>query len=145
MVQPSHAYMTTGKTIAFTIQTFVGKLMSLLLRQTWVCGRDDSSLSWHLPVWQLLGSWDPGWLILAPTVLSIRPCIQLELSKHAELTPGKFSQWSWGIQVPKPLGSEPGLLPPRAAAPVLHGHPWQTPCQFWDPPAWALPRFNWVP
>lgn len=35
--------------------------------------------------------------------------------------------------MPKPLGSEPGLLPPRAAAPVLHGHPWQTPDQFWDP------------
>ena len=31
IVQPSHPYMTTGKTIALTIQTFVGKLMSLLL------------------------------------------------------------------------------------------------------------------
>ena len=30
MVQLSHAYMTTGKTIALTIQTFVGKVMSLL-------------------------------------------------------------------------------------------------------------------
>ena len=30
MVQLSHPYMTTGKTIAMTIQTFVGKLMSLL-------------------------------------------------------------------------------------------------------------------
>ena len=29
-VQLSHPYMTTGKTIAFTIQTFVGKVMSLL-------------------------------------------------------------------------------------------------------------------
>ena len=29
-VQPSHPYMTTGKTIAFTRQTFVGKVMSLL-------------------------------------------------------------------------------------------------------------------
>ena len=28
-VQPSHPYMTTGKTIALTRQTFVGKLMSL--------------------------------------------------------------------------------------------------------------------
>ena len=110
MVQPSHPYMTTGKTIAFTIQTFVGKLTSLLL--TWVCGRGDSFLSWHLPVWQPLGSWDPGWLILASTVLSIRTCIQLELSKYTELTPEQFSQWPWGIQVPKPLGSEPGLLPP---------------------------------
>ena len=29
-VQLSHAYMTTGKTIALTRQTFVGKVMSLL-------------------------------------------------------------------------------------------------------------------
>ena len=31
MVQLSYLYMTTGKTIALTIQTFVGKVMSLLL------------------------------------------------------------------------------------------------------------------
>ena len=31
MVQLSHPYMTTGKTIALNRQTFVGKLMSLLL------------------------------------------------------------------------------------------------------------------
>ena len=30
MVQFSHPYMTTGKTIALTRQTFVGKVMSLL-------------------------------------------------------------------------------------------------------------------
>ena len=30
MVQLSHSYMTTGKTIALTIQTFVGKIMPLL-------------------------------------------------------------------------------------------------------------------
>ena len=30
MVQLSHLYMTTGKTIALTGQTFVGKVMSLL-------------------------------------------------------------------------------------------------------------------
>ena len=30
MFQLSHPYITTGKTIAFTIQTFVGKVMSLL-------------------------------------------------------------------------------------------------------------------
>ena len=31
MVQLSHPYMTTGKTVALTRQTFVGKVMSLLL------------------------------------------------------------------------------------------------------------------
>ena len=30
MVQTSHSYMTAGKTIALTRQTFVGKVMSLL-------------------------------------------------------------------------------------------------------------------
>ena len=30
MVQLSHLYMTTGKTIALAISTFVGKVMSLL-------------------------------------------------------------------------------------------------------------------
>ena len=30
MVQLSHLYMTTGKTIALTIETFVGKMISLL-------------------------------------------------------------------------------------------------------------------
>ena len=30
MVQLSHPYMTTGKTIALTIRTFVGKVMPLL-------------------------------------------------------------------------------------------------------------------
>ena len=30
MVQLSHPYMTTGKTIALNIQTFVGRVMSLL-------------------------------------------------------------------------------------------------------------------
>ena len=30
MVQPSRSYMTTGKTIALTVWTFVGKVMSLL-------------------------------------------------------------------------------------------------------------------
>ena len=31
IVQLSHPYMTTGKTIAYTRQTFVGKIMSLFL------------------------------------------------------------------------------------------------------------------
>ena len=33
MVQLSHPYMTTGKTIAFTRWTFVGKVMSLLFNK----------------------------------------------------------------------------------------------------------------
>ena len=37
MVQLSHLYMTTGKTIALTIWTFVGKVMSLFLNILSVC------------------------------------------------------------------------------------------------------------
>ena len=33
LVQLSHLYMTTGKTIAFTTRTFVGKVMSLLFNK----------------------------------------------------------------------------------------------------------------
>ena len=33
MVQLSHPYMTAGKTIAWTIQTFVGKVISLLFNR----------------------------------------------------------------------------------------------------------------
>ena len=33
MVQLSHLYMTTGKSIALTTQTFVGKVMSLLFNK----------------------------------------------------------------------------------------------------------------
>ena len=33
IVQLSHSYMTTGKTIALTRQTFVGKVMSLLFNK----------------------------------------------------------------------------------------------------------------
>ena len=40
IVQLSHPYMTTGKTIALTRQTFVGKVMSLL----WICCLDWSKL-----------------------------------------------------------------------------------------------------
>ena len=36
MVQLSHSYMTTGKTIALTILTLVGKAMSLLFISTMV-------------------------------------------------------------------------------------------------------------
>ena len=45
MVQLSHPYMTTGKTIALTIRTFVGKVMSLLrwsiLKWLSLCSRTE--------------------------------------------------------------------------------------------------------
>ena len=43
MVQFSHPYMTTGKTIALTVRTFVGKVMSLLFNtQSKVCNSSSS-------------------------------------------------------------------------------------------------------
>ena len=42
-VQLSHPYMTTGKTIALTSWTFVGKVMSLLLNML------SSTLAWKIP------------------------------------------------------------------------------------------------
>ena len=36
MVELSHPYMTTGKTIALTVWTFVGKVMSLFFNMLFV-------------------------------------------------------------------------------------------------------------
>ena len=44
MVQLSHPYMTTGKTIALTRWTFVGKMMFLLFMAT-----HSSTLAWKIP------------------------------------------------------------------------------------------------
>ena len=63
MVQLSHPYMTTGKTIALTTQTLVGKVMSLLLNM----------LSWFVIAFLAMGnylliSWmqSPSAVILEP-------------------------------------------------------------------------------
>ena len=59
MVLFSHLYMTTGKTIAFTIQTFVGKVLSLLFNmlprsviafpQEKAMATHSSTLAWRIP------------------------------------------------------------------------------------------------
>ena len=57
MVQLSHPYMTTGKTIALTMRTFVGKVMFLL------CNTLSSFVIAFLPRSKhLLISWLPGGL-----------------------------------------------------------------------------------
>ena len=68
MVQLSHPYMTTGKTIALTVWTFVSKVMSLLLNT--LC------LSAFLPRSKhLLISWlqSPSAVILEPKKI-VSPC-----------------------------------------------------------------------
>ena len=65
-VQLSHPYMTTGKTIALTRWTFVGKVMSLLLNMlsmlviTFLPRSNHLLISWLQPT-RLLCPWDfPG-------------------------------------------------------------------------------------
>ena len=82
MVQLSHSYMTTGKTIALTIQTFVGKMMSLLFNML------SRFLIAFLPRSKcLLISWlqSPSAVILEPkkiksvTISTFSPTICLEV------------------------------------------------------------------
>ena len=81
-VQISHPYMTTGKTIALTTRTFVGKVMSLLFNM----------LSWLVITFlpkskHLLISWlqSPSAVILEPrkiksdTVSTVSPSISHEV------------------------------------------------------------------
>ena len=65
IVQQSHPYMTTGKTIAFTRRTFVGKVMSLLLNMLSRLVMTFLSRCKHLLI-----SWlqSPSAMILEPTI-----------------------------------------------------------------------------
>ena len=75
MVQLSHLYMTTGETVALTIWTFVGKVMSLLLK---TLSRFDIAFlprSKHLLI---------SWLQSPSTVI-------LELKKIKSVTVSTFS------------------------------------------------------
>ena len=63
MLQLSHSYMTAGKTITLTIQTFVSKMMSLLFNvlSRFVMEKEmathSSVLAWRIP-----GTGEPGGL-----------------------------------------------------------------------------------
>jgi len=82
LVQLSHPYMTTGKTIALTRQTFVGKLMSLLLNMLSRLVTTFPPRSKHLLI-----SWvqSPSAVILEPkkinsdTVSTVSPSISYEV------------------------------------------------------------------
>jgi len=49
IVQLSHPYMTTGKTIALTRWTFVGKVMALLFNMLSIMAPHSSILAWKIP------------------------------------------------------------------------------------------------
>ena len=78
MVQLSHPYTTTGKTIALTVQTFVGKVMSLLFNMLSQFVIDFLPRSKHLLFSGLLS---PSTVILEPkkikaiTVSTVSPPI----------------------------------------------------------------------
>ena len=82
LVQLSHPYMTTGKTIALTRQTFVGKVMSLLLNMLSRLVTTFPPRSKHLLI-----SWvqSPSAVILEPkkinsdTVSTVSPSISYEV------------------------------------------------------------------
>ena len=70
IVQHSHPYMTTGKTIALTRRTFVGKVISLLLNMLSVLVRTFLPRSKHLLI-----SWvqSPSAMMLGPPKQSLFP------------------------------------------------------------------------
>ena len=76
MVQLSHSYMTTGKTIALTRQTFVSKIMSQLFKVTVLPGERVR------PVWR--------------QATSARDCASFPLEKERDWTRSQFApspQW----------------------------------------------------
>ena len=73
IVQLSHPYMTTGKTITLTRRTFVGKVMSLFFNML------SSSVTTFLPKSKpLLISWpqSPSAVVLEPPKNKVRHCFQ---------------------------------------------------------------------
>ena len=88
IVQLSHPYMTTGKTIALTRWTFVGKAMSLLFNMLPML-----VITFHPRSKHLLISWlqSPSAVILEPkkiksdTVSTVSPSISHEVLGHNAL------------------------------------------------------------
>ena len=93
IVQLSHPYMTTGKTIALTRRNFVGKVMSLLINML-------SRLVWVIKMW--VGSWVRRLWSPAPTT---QLTAQLTLTCRA----GDWFCLAVSLQ-PSKLGEEAFLL-----------------------------------
>ena len=64
MVQLSHPYMTTGKTIGLTLRTFVSKVMSLLFNMLANFVILEKEMATHSGVlaWRIPGTEEPGGL-----------------------------------------------------------------------------------
>ena len=95
-VQLSHPYMTTGKTIALTRRTFVGKVMSLLFNMLFRLVITFLPRSKHLLI-----SWlqSPSAVILEPekiksdTVSTVSPSISHEVMEPDSFSDLKYSQF----------------------------------------------------
>ena len=121
IVQLSHPYMTTGKTIALTRQTFVDKVMSLLL----ICclgwssekamATHSSTLAWKIP-WmedpgrlQFMGSRRVGHLLSDFTFTFHFLALEKEMATHSTVL-------AWRI----PGTAETGGLPSMGSHRVGH-------------------------
>ena len=93
MVQLSHAYMTTGKIIALTIQTFVSKVMSPLfntLSRFVIAFQGASIFSFHSPSAGILELRKTKSL----TVSIVSPCICHEVSTSCKMQVGWLTSWN---------------------------------------------------
>ena len=114
MVQLSHPYMTTGKSIALAIWTFVGKVISLL------CNMLSGFLITFLPgSKRLLISWlqSPSAVILEPkkiksvTVSIVSPCICYEVMGLGAMILFECYVLSQLFHSPSSLSSRGSLIP----------------------------------
>ena len=126
MVQLSHPYMTTGKTIALTRQTFVGKVMSLLFNKLSRLVIAFLPRSKHLLI-----SWfqSLSTVILDPKkIKSVTVCTLLPSICHEVVMPG-LPGWLSGKEFTsdaEDAGDAMGLIPGLGRSPGGgHGNPLQ--------------------
>ena len=96
IVQLSHPYMTTGKTIALSRQTFVGKVMQGR-GKIWVCLSFPPQIKPGSDVWV----YSPQTLMPRPTdsksaLLSLSPAPSLEISVKGTLFPASIREGAKG-------------------------------------------------
>ena len=95
--QLSHPYMTTGKTIALTRQTFAGKVMSLFLNMLsrlviTFLPRSKCANSWCQGSYQTLHP--PRWILFIPIVSKpTRPLLTFKVLSHPSYLSGS-STWA---------------------------------------------------
>ena len=117
MIQLSHTYMTTGKTIAFTRRTFVDKVMSLLfnmlsrLVMEKAMAPHSSTLAWKIPWME-----EPG---------RLQSMLRVGHDWATSLSLFTFMHWrrKWQLTpvfLPRESHREPGELPSMGSHRVRH-------------------------